>query len=288
MSIASYFGVVLVLASSGLLLWWANQARPNLKYVARLTFFLITAGVLLVFNTPVTEISFGKIASIKTSASRAATSAKNAAGDAAAIADLRAKIQTQAETVKKVSDQASEANRKTDVIDKLVTKATDGFKTIQSTVDLTSLLARAGSDDRKAFDDLIRISQETDNPAQTIARSALARIVDDLSSKLTSQVDWKALGFSEATVTFDDLVEAFQSHPAFDQPAILRAIWSQRRFSKYSRLSFLDHVIAVTPSVSVLAAACAAMDEEAKIKRNVIGYSLFQEWWLQHAVEYVR
>lgn len=198
-----------------------------------------------------------------------------------------ARIEEASRISKIAQEKAEDVVRRSDEIQQLANKAASAVETIRTTSDFSFVLAKASADDREAFDDLMAIFDQPNHKFQALAQSALLRIVGEDGSKLQFEPDLKKnVGVDPATADFAEMKEIFDSQPMFDKPAILRAIWKQERFPKYDRLTFLRNVIAKTPSISVLSAACRAMDGEAKIHKNVIGYRNYLEWWAEHIRDY--
>ena len=200
--------------------------------------------------------------------------------------NARVEIEKVAELSQKAQQRADEATDQTTQIRKLQGEAKDVLEQIRETSDFSFLLARAAADDRKAFDELLRHAEQAGNAFHDLAVSAIVRIAGDLGSSLRFGIDWKLIGIDPATTDFEEFKEIFRARPAFDKPGILLELWHQERFSKFDRLSFLRDVIKSTDSILVLHAACQAMNEEAKINRNVIGYAQYLDWWFEHAKEY--
>jgi hypothetical protein len=199
----------------------------------------------------------------------------------------QARIEEASRISKIAQEKAEDVVRRSDEIQQLANKAASAVETIRTTSDFSFVLAKAAADDREAFDDLIAIFGQPSHKFQALAQSALLRIVGEDGSKLQLEPDWqKHIGVDPATADFAEMKEIFESRPMFDKAAVLRAVWNQERFPKYDRLTFLRDIIVKTPSISVLAAACRAMDGEARIHKNVIGYREYLEWWAEHIRDY--
>jgi hypothetical protein len=199
-----------------------------------------------------------------------------------AHAEMDKAVKLSADAKKKSEEAATKASE----IAGLAKKASAQAEKIKTTLDFSFVLARAAADDRHAFDELSRDVNDEGSPFHDLALKAIVRIAGDLSSRLNFEMDWKRIGINPDAATLAEFEEVLANRPAFDKPGIISKIWQQQRFSKFDRLSFLYDVIKSTDSILVLNAACSAMNDEAKINKNIIGYSEYLSWWWEHGREY--
>lgn len=199
-----------------------------------------------------------------------------------AHAEMDKAVQLSADAKKKSEEAATKASE----IAELAEKARAQAEKIKTTLDFSFVLARAAADDRHAFDQLSSDANDEGSPFHDLALKAIVRIAGDLGLRLNFEMDWKRIGINPDTASLAEFEEVFANRPAFDKPGIISKIWQQQRFSKFERLSFLYDVIKSTDSILVLNAACSAMNDEAKINKNIIGYSLYLNWWWEHGGEY--
>jgi hypothetical protein len=226
---------------------------------------------------------------------------QRASKDADEITKIRKDVEQQRETIAAVARDATnahelsaqaketsdQARKQASEIGVLVQQAGGAVETIRTTADFAFVLARAAADDRKAFDELLAIIMN--QPSQQfydLAIAASARIAGEFDTAFESTVNWQKLGLDPKKLEFEEMKNLFESQPAFMKPAILTELAKQDRFSKYDRLTFLRDVIKSTTSISVLNAACKAMNQEAKIDKNIIGYQFYLDWWFDHIREY--
>jgi hypothetical protein len=168
-------------------------------------------------------------------------------------------------------------------------KGQSATQEIKSGVDFVLLTVRAANDDRHAFDELLSIEQTGKPPLSDTAYAATVEIATgSLTDLIHYNVDWPAIGVKPETASIKEFEGALSSDILPGQrPAILEAMWGQSRFSKFEKLTFLEHVIRTTSSLRCLVKATRLMDQEANLKKNIRVYSLYLDWYRDHISEYV-
>src|SRR2546423_604275 len=151
MSVVTTVGILMILAFS--LMTFANlrRAKVDHKYILIFGVAGLCAGTLCVFNTPLTEISFGTFGSVRTSAERASASAD-------AIAEIGRKVQG---IEKSVAEKNEEALKKLKALSSTLQNASASVKDLESVSEFVTTLAAALAEDRPAFD---RLEKWADDP----------------------------------------------------------------------------------------------------------------------------
>lgn len=221
--------------------------------------------------------------------------------DTNAIAKLRADIQAQHDSIAMVVRDANKARSDIDRIDGYARTAKSKAEEAEvaaknanaSQAELSRLsafnliLTRANNDDRKAFDELLRIANTPDHPYKEIATSAVVSVVSNSGLFLSiSEGDWIKFSFDPKTASLEDYrVLMMRSRPDV-QASALDALWAQERFSKFEKLNFSAETISQTQSIRVLMDACQKVNSEAKLDKNILAYPLYLQWWAVHQSDY--
>ena len=194
-----------------------------------------------------------------------------------AIDEMTATMTTRQTTIE---DQQKRLSSQFDV---LAARAEESLSRMERTNEFMTLVTKAQNDDRSAFDQLL-LHRRTKGPFQDIA----VRVVQELALELTQvirtdpPVNWKDVGINPQSATLDELSIGFRKVVRAFQPAYLRDVWHQDRFTRAERLQFLSDTIGSTGSLRTLQAACVLMDTEAKIHQNFLRAEAYQQWWDQN------
>lgn len=175
---------------------------------------------------------------------------------------------------------ASEARQKAAELESLVEKAADAQRKLGQATEFTMLLARASNDDRTAFDKLMAMAFDERNPEAELAKSAIIKIATDITNVLHFDSDTTKQGLAPKTASIAEFKVFIQDakRPDF-AVAVVNKLMEQDRFRKRDRLQVLVDTISDTKSVAVLSAACQALNAEAKIDKNIIGWPQYIQWW---------
>jgi len=153
---------------------------------------------------------------------------------------------------------------------------------------LLQMLFSATQGSRKDFDQAMK---QDDDP---VYGDLIRRTLSDIAVKLDAgelfpigyAIDWGNYKVDPKKATMDELIDVFGKSPIPIQRQILSEIWAQDRFPKYERLKFLADVIETNHSLEAVARAERLMDDEAHLKKNILGCREYLTWWKDHAKGY--
>lgn len=187
-----------------------------------------------------------------------------------------------------INTYASEAKHKTEELERIVTKASTAQASLAQISDFNMTLTRANNDDRAAFDDLLKLMHHENDSNAALAKQAAVKIATDISGVLTFDTDLLKVKFNAGTALVSEYREFLANAPRPDFAATaVSKIMDQERFRKKIRLQLLVDIISETKSIRVLHAACMALNREAKIDRNIIGWTEYIVWWASHENDYL-
>jgi hypothetical protein len=133
MQILQLVGILIIVNSLTSAAWFMAYSKSQSLGVSTLVCFAIVVGLALVFNERASEISFGKIASIKTAAQQATT-------DAQEIASIRQRVEAQASTLDLVAKASADSKQLLDQLREENIKADEKLKQlVQKTSDIDVL-----------------------------------------------------------------------------------------------------------------------------------------------------
>lgn len=226
-------------------------------------------------------------ATVDLAVKKAAEAERAVEADANQIAEIKKRVEAQSVAVDSALKKAADVEQVAKDLSEKNLRAEESLSRMERTNEFMTLVTKAQNDDRSAFDQLL-LHRRTKGPFQDIA----VRVVQELALELTQvirtdpPVNWKDIGVNPQSATLDELSAAFRKVVRAFQPAYLRDVWRQDRFTKAERLQFLCDVIGSTSSLRTLQAACALMDTEAKIRQNFLRAEAYQQWWDQNRSAY--
>ena len=154
-------GILIVLNSIALTAWWITTQGSHKTTVVTLCFLTVFAGLALILQERITELTVKGVGTIK-------TAAQQVTSDARTVAELKERVENQSATVDLVAKEASKAkalseevadkNRiaedKLETLDKAINKANSTLEELEAVTEFTMTVVAAQNDDRKAFDEL--------------------------------------------------------------------------------------------------------------------------------------
>ena len=154
----------------GAAIWLFRGYTPTWPFVSLVVLFLII-GVVVLLGDRVTEFNLGKIGSIK-------AAAKQAQIDASEVAAIREKVENQRAVIDVVAKEASEGKKLYETLSAENKQAEEKIASLKSTVEnasqeltklqtlseFNSTVVAAQSDDRRAYDKLLRWANDKAYP----------------------------------------------------------------------------------------------------------------------------
>lgn len=194
--------------------------------------FGVLAGLALIFQDRLTELTVAGIGTIKASAEQAVV-------DATTVSNLKSRVENQSATVDLVATQASaakalalqaekqtkQATQKLEGLDKAISEANATLAQLRSEADFTQLVVSAQNDDRGAFYKLEQLSEDQSNPLSARAGQAWVTVFNAHSPAIyqSYSVQWKP-GVDPSKLSLGDLAQAYTIAAAFQKPGLIEYI----------------------------------------------------------------
>ena len=166
------------------------------------------------------------------------------------------------------------------------------LESINSAINIMSLIVRADNDDRKAFDELLAQASNEKSPYSDVCSEVVIAISTSSNLKfgvLTSNLNWKSVFNIDAPdkLSIENIKQIMIRTPRADfRSILLQYVWEQNRFSKYDKLDFSAWMINIDPSINNLRNAVEAMDMDSNIREILIRYKDYLSWWDQNKEKY--
>ena len=172
-------GILLVINSIALTAWWTTSQNDNHKTMMFLCLIAVFAGLGLILQDRITELTVKGVGTIKAATEQVQTDAKT-------VADLKERVENQSATVNLVAKEASktrelsvevaeknrQAEEKLKTLDNSITKANATLAKLDAATEFTMIVMAAQNDDRKSFDTLKSWSEDKTNPFSSRAAQA--------------------------------------------------------------------------------------------------------------------
>ena len=194
------------------------------------------------------------------------------------------------ETADKVIDEKIriQISPRLEKTDSQLQKAADAVSRLDKLSEFYELATRLRSDDRKAFDSIMRM---TGNPSDPRFAQACAVINDlpkevEILNLLEYPVDWKALNIDPGTADISTLTMAMQKLQPIFQTKVMDTVWSTERFSKRDRIQFILDNMVNTSSLRCLDKGCRLLGGESSLNKNFLAWQEYPRWWESHKQNY--
>jgi len=219
------------------------------------------------------------------------------------LGEVQARVKRHEESISLIAERAKQsfaeieaaqqlslqAKSQVEEVKGLVKKAETSVDQLRNTVDFSLLLTKVRNDDRQAFDQIMKLAEEKGPFWKTFYDVAvqIAMEVDPfVSARIDPEVPWKRYAADPKLDQMEKLLKIYSSIPSVFKPDFISQIWSQERFPKQRRMDFLYEVIKSDRSLRALHRACALMNEEAKINKNILLAKQYLHWWEANRARY--
>jgi len=233
--------------------WWVLTNHKNKGWAVTVCILALFAGTLMLLQDRVVEVSLKGVGTIKAAAEKATT-------DAAAIADVKKRVEAQSVTVDLVAKSASEAkslivelekkSEKTKQelarLDKTMDEANSTLETMEKTAELATTILSAQNNDWGAFSQLRIWAEDKSNPLRQIAGSAYVKVRLSYTERITTpgyltiiwddDLDPSALSLTELEKTYATLNPLYHPH-------LVNIVWKREDIPKKSRMEFLIRIL---------------------------------------------
>lgn len=251
---------VAILAGFGL----ALVPRANKVLVGTVAGLAILAGITLLLQDRVTELTISGVGSIKAARARSEE-------DAQAIANIKNELESLAsenENLKKASEDATQL-----------------LEDLSYAVDFQSTVIAADNNSRSAWDQLRVWGNDSDFPYHAEAAAAWKRIVQEHSPPFHAsgfRIPWRE-GIDPASLSLDQLSETYRESLVELRPALLEYIWQRGDIPQDARMAFMIGVIEQDESLRAVEYAGRYFLQGASLDGSPMDVDMMLQWWTENS-----
>ena len=185
----------------------------------------------------------------------------------------------------KIRTQITPRMEKTDT---RLQEAGDALSRLQSLSEFYELATLVRSDDRRAFESIMKIFQNPSDPRFSQARAIISNLPKEVeaSNLLGYPLDWKPLGVDPDTADISTFKALMARLWPVHQTTVMGAVWGAQHLSKYDRIQFVIDIVINTPSLRCLDVGCRLLRQESKLDKNFLAWQEYPQWWESHKHEY--
>lgn len=282
-------GVLLVINALIITAWWLGTGKGGTAGALGLCTLAAFAGLALVLQDRLVEVTVKGVGTIKTAAEQVALDAKE-------VAAMRERITAQSATVDLVAKEAADAKRLVDEIsgkneqaeeklaalDKSIREGSAAVEELKAYTEFNSTVVAAQTDNRRAYDQMWRWSEDPTYRFQRAASQAVQTVMDAHNPAMVRggfQVPWKE-GVDPKSLTLPQIGEAYRQAPPHVRLAILEFLWEKRTdIAKKDRLDFLAQVLRDDDSLQVVEYAGRWFAQGTGDKLKPLAIPLHLKWW---------
>ena len=160
-------------------------------------------------------------------------------------------------------------------IDESLTDADNALSQLQSLSRFYGLALRVRSDDRHAFESIMKILNDPSDPRFPQADAIVSNLPKeiDILNLLEYPVDWKELGIDPEIADIPAFERAMGQLLPIYQTKVMETAWKAQHLNKADRVQFLIDIMNNTPSLRCLEKACRLLNEESKVGVNFLAWS---------------
>lgn len=194
-------------------------------------------------------------------------------------------IRREAADAKRLAEELSRKNevaeKKLKELDSAVKNSSSVVEELQAYTKFNSTVLAAQSDNRPAFDQLVKWAKDKSRPFSVAAEQAWVAVMDSHESPFMSsgfKVPWKE-GVDPSKFSLSELKTNFLSTPQPVRLAILEYIWHRQDFPKKERMAFLVDVMHNDTSLQIVEYAARYFKEESKDNFKNLYIDGHIKWW---------
>jgi len=268
--------------------WWLTSNKPYKGWFFAICLVVIFFSIFLIIQDRATEITVKGVGTIK-------AAVEQATEDVNEIAELKKRVEAQSATIDLVAEKATKAQdlseeiaskneiaaKKLDQINSTLELAKNNLIELQSITDFIITVIAAQNDDRLAFDRLKKWSEDKKFPFHNRAKQAFIKIFEEHSKPYFtsgSKVPWPD-DLDPSKLNLGDLINTYNTAPAFLKPAFIEYIWNRNDFDKISRLQFLINVIKNDISLNAIEYAGRYFTDGVNLKIKPLAIDYLIDWW---------
>jgi len=285
-------GILIVVNAVIVTAWWIGTGRGGSPAALALCALSVFAGIAFVFQDRLVEVTVKGVGTIKTAAEQAVLDAKE-------VAAMRERIAAQGATVDLVAREAADAKRLVDEVshkneqaeeklsslDKAIREGSTAVEQLKAYTAFNSTVVAAQTDNRRAYDQLRRWSEDTAYPFQQAALQAALTIMDAHDPAMVRSgfaVPWKQ-GIDPKTLSLRQIAETYSQVPPQIRIGVLEFVWETRTdIPKKERLEFLAQVLRDDESLQVVEYAGRWFTQGTGDQFKPLAIAEHLKWWAEN------
>jgi len=198
----------------------------------------------------------------------------------------RERIDVVAERIieEKINPKINDIEEKYKIIDAQLESVEKDREEFKKQSEFTITVISAQNDDRLAFDQLKRWSEDKAYHFNQQASKAWQSILDEHASPFTLSgftVPWKE-GADPSVLTIDDIRANYEQANSYIRLALTEYAWNREDFSKKEKMNFLVDVIKEDKSLKVVEYASRLFQKESKQRIKPLAIEPILKWWEEH------
>lgn len=215
--------------------------------------------------------------------------------DADAIKEIRKRVERDSTRIEEVAKKAEHAQkiiesvqRENDVVKKqiedittLQSQAQNTINSLNQTLHFARTFISAYADDRKAYEQLIKWSQEKSYPFQKEAEKAFLSILEKHNQPFQSSgftIPWSK-EIDPSKLTLNDICQTYAKVPDYLKPALLEFVWQNKKITKYNKMKFMIDAMGKENSLRAVEYAGRYFKQGSGLKVNPLATEFMTKWW---------
>jgi hypothetical protein len=289
MKAAGYLCLFVAIAAAAYFLFWTGADATRVTAFAGLG---ALAGLTLVIAERATRARIRATDAIEAATQRAEAGAAKIKGLGQEVGrhrDESALALTQIrKDLERIGQCAREAKQLKDELVELGDTARQAQAQLGDLSDFNMLITGANSDDREAFDALAAImARGQQDPRAGIARRVVFSLLSDQRLHIpVPDSQWERFGFAPDNASMAEYSKFIMTTRADLAAQAILKLRTQERFTRRERLMMFVNLIQHTQSIRVLEAACEAIGDDAKIRKNILSWREYLTWWQANEARY--
>jgi hypothetical protein len=288
-SMTQLIGILLIVNSLVVAAWLLGTGRAGATSSIILCTVAVFAGIALIIQDRIVEVTVKGVGTIKAAAEKAVTEAKEVSSikerieAQSATVDLVAKDAAEAKNlVEQLSRKNADAEQKLAKLDNSIQEGNRAVTALEAYTQFNSTVLAAQNDDRRAYDQLWTWSEDSTYSFQKPASQAVQTIMDQHDPAIIRsgfQVPWKE-GVDPNKLQMKELWSAYKGAAPQIRIGILEFLWEKRTdIPKKDRLTFLIDVLRNDENLNVVEYAGRYFEQGTNDQIKPLAIRVHLKWW---------
>jgi len=289
-----YFGLGIIIVSIGLTFYCFFTRKSGGHAIFVFVLFIIGATLYVVEKVSGLDIIREEFVTKLEGAAKDADKIKEIKSTAEGIGSAlfedinkaRGKLDELTKFLEELDKLSVDSRQKVSDISRMQKEASEELEELSFADSFLLLLAKARSDDAYAFNEMLEISKDFQNPFSEIAKQAVS-IIDIESQQLVyKEFPWKEKGINPKKITYKQFKSFYESSAIEYHIDLIKGMWQSKRIRKRKKLELLIDMLALDESIKVRAYVTKLLDEEANIHKGLLDMKQYLEWWEKNEKRY--